>query len=151
MEKQFEILKANRILLLKTTTDLTLEQVNKIPDGFQNNIIWNMGHLVVVQQLLNYKLSNLPMYINDDFVKKYAKGGIPKGDVLIGEFEMIKEHLLSLVDKLKDDYNSKKFKIYNSYLTSPNVNLTTIEEAIQFNNFHEGIHLGFVLALKKLV
>jgi len=64
---------------------------------------------------------------------------------------MIKEHLLSLVDRLKDDYNSKKFKTYNSYLTSPNVNLITIEEAIQFNNFHEGIHLGSVLALKKLV
>ena len=151
MEKQFEILRANRILLLKTITDLTLEQVNKIPEGFQNNIAWNMGHLVVVQQFLNYKLSNLPMYIDYDFVDRYTKGGIPKKDILTDEFKMIKELLLSLVDRLKDDYNNTKFNTYNLYLTSPNVNLTTIEEAIQFNNFHEGIHLGSVLALKKLV
>ncbi|MGB5463369.1 MAG: DinB family protein, partial [Aureibaculum sp.] len=29
--------------------------------------------------------------------------------------------------------------------------LNNIQDAIEFNNFHEGIHLGYILALKKLV
>jgi len=41
----------------------TLEQLNKIPEGFSNNLIWNIGHIIVTQQVLIYKLSNLQGYI----------------------------------------------------------------------------------------
>jgi hypothetical protein len=41
----------------------TLEQLNKIPEGYNNNLIWNIAHVVVVQQMLVYKLSEF----YDDF------------------------------------------------------------------------------------
>ncbi len=34
-------------------------------------------------------------------------------------------------------------------ISNPVLVLKSIEDAIQFNNFHEGIHLGYILALKK--
>jgi hypothetical protein len=52
----------------------SLEQLNKIPqEGYSNNLIWNIGHTVVVQQMLVYKLSGLPMMIHDEMVSKYKK------------------------------------------------------------------------------
>jgi len=41
------------------------------------------------------------------------------------------------------------FTNYSDYETSFGLNLTSIEEAISFNNIHEGIHFGYLLAMVK--
>lgn len=151
MEKQFEILRANRLLIAKIIGNLTLEQLNKIPEGFKNNIVWNVAHLVVTQQLLCYKYSGLPILVTEEMVEAYIKGTAPKGEVSQDEFELIKQQFLGLPDTLEEDYKAEIFKEYSAYKTSANVTLHNINEAIQFNNFHEGIHLGIILSLKKFV
>ncbi len=151
MEKQFEILKANRLIILKVIENLSLEQLNKIPEGFRNNIAWNVAHLAVIQQLLCYKLSGLKITVSEEMVEKYQKGTSPKSDMTQQELETIKTLFLTQVDTFKEDYNNNVFKTYNSYPTSANVILNNISDAIEFNNFHEGIHLGYILALKNLV
>ena len=52
MQNQIDTLLITRKFLLKITEDLTIEQLNKIPEGFKNNIAWNLTHLLVTQQLL---------------------------------------------------------------------------------------------------
>jgi hypothetical protein len=151
MGKQFEILRANRVIVLKVIENLSLEQLNKIPEGFRNNIAWNVAHLPVIQQLLCYRLSGLKITISDEMVEKYQKGTSPKSDMTQQELETIKTLFLTQVDTFKEDYNNNVFKTYNSYPTSANITLNNISDAIEFNNFHEGIHLGYILALKNLV
>ena len=151
MNNPFEILKKNRALILKITNDLTLEQLNKIPNSFGNNIIWNMAHLAVIQQILCYKLSGLPIHVSDDMASKYMKGSRPTVGVSQTEVDEIKELFISLPNQFEKDYNANAFKEYEAYTTSLNVTLVDIDTAIAFNNFHEGIHLGVILALKKLV
>ena len=50
---------------------------------------------------------------------------------------------------MEEDYHKGVFKTYNEYTTSYNVTLNNIEKAIMFNNVHEGLHLGYIMALKK--
>lgn len=151
MKHTFEPLHKGRVLLLKLIEGLTIEQLNKIPEGSKNNIVWNVAHLVVTQQLLCYKLSNLPCLISDEMIAKYKKGTNPVEEVTFENFEKIKELLLSLTAQFEIDYNAGKFTSYNEYTTSVNVTLFDIESATTFNLFHEGIHLGAVLGLRKLV
>ena len=151
MEKQFNILRSNRVLILKLIESCTLNQLNKIPDGFKNNIAWNVAHLVVTHQLLCYKFSELPMHVSQEIVEKYKKGTAPEGDITQQEFDHIKSLFLQLVDVIEDDYQHSVFKTYQNYTTSVNVTLDSISDAIAFNNFHEGIHLGSIMALKKLI
>ena len=61
---------------------------------------------------------------------------------------LIKSLLLSTIEQTKVDYENGVFKNYTPYTTSLDVTLTTIEEAMSFNTFHEGIHLGYILAMK---
>ena len=151
MEKQFEILKANRLIILKIIENLSLEQLNKIPDGFNNSIAWNVAHLPVIHQLLCYKLSGLKMTLSKELVEKYQKGTVPNTDMTQKELDEVKKTYLSQVDTFKEDYQNNIFKVYDTYPTSANVTLFNISDAIEFNNFHEGIHLGYILALKRLV
>jgi len=151
MNTAFKVLHKSRELVLKRIEGLSLEQLHKIPDGFSNNIAWNVAHLVVTQQLLHYKLSGLDCLIAEDLIEKYRKGTVPTKEFTQEEFTEIKTLLASLPNTLEKDFNSGIFKTYQEYRTSTGFVLTDIETAIQFNNFHEGLHLGVIMALTKLV
>ena len=151
MQKHFEILLKTRQLLLKITEDLTNEQLNKIPQGFKNNIAWNIAHLAVTQQVLCYKLSGLNCLVSEEMIANFQKGTAPNHTISKEEFEAIKQQFLQLPIQLKDDYNKGIFKNYNEYTTSVNITLNSIEDAIMFNTYHEGIHLGIILQLMKFI
>jgi hypothetical protein len=134
---------------LETTS---LEDLNKIPQGFNNNIIWNIGHIVVTQQLLAYKLSGLPMMIDDTLVETYKKGSKPEKNATQAEVNELKALLFSTIEKTTEDYKNGLFKNYETYTVSTTGNtLTNIDEAFQFILFHEGMHLGYVMALLRAI
>lgn len=151
MDIQFDILRKSRELVIKRIEGLTHEQLHKIPEGFNNNIVWNVAHLVVTQQLLHYKLSGLQCLVPDDLIEKYRKGTAPSEEMTEEEFEEVKELLVGLPDTLEEDFKEGIFKEYIEYPTSTGFVLTSIENAISFNNLHEGLHLGVIMALSKLV
>ncbi len=151
MNIQLEVLQKSRELILQLIKDLTLEQVHIIPEGFNNNIAWNIAHLVVTQQLLHYKLSGLQCLIPDDLIENYRKGTKPSKPFSEEEFLEVKELLIGLPGTLKEDYASGIFQNYTEYATSTGYVLSSFEKAVAFNNLHEGIHLGVIMALKKLV
>ena len=151
MKTQFNVLRKSRKLLLKELEGLTLEQIHTIPDGFKNNIAWNVAHLVVTQQLLHYKLSGLNCLCPDELIEEHKKGTLPTKTFTEEEFNEVKELLLGLPDTLEEDFNAGIFESYNEYPTSTGVVLDSMEIAIPFNNFHEGIHYGIVRSIKKFL
>lgn len=151
MKTQISVLKKSRELLLKAVQDLTLEQLHTIPKGFKNNIAWNVAHVVVTQQLLHYDLSGLNCLVPDALIDNYRKGTAPTKNFTAEEFEEIKSLLMALPETLEEDYNAGVFSSYKEYQSSTGYVMDSIESAISFNNFHEGIHLGVVMSIKKLV
>lgn len=151
MQKHFEILKLSRHYIFKNIETLSIEQLNKIPDGFKNNIVWNIAHLVVTQQLLYYKLSGLKCAVSEGMIEKFQNGTAPLLAVSQEEFESITAQFLSLPEMLEQDFNNGVFKNYNEYTLSTQLTLNSIEDGIVFNTYHEGIHLGIILQLLKLV
>ncbi|MGS2763458.1 DinB family protein [Sinomicrobium sp. M5D2P9] len=152
-EKQLDILKNTRSLVLSTIEGLSLEQINKIPEGFNNNIAWNLAHLVVSQQILCYRLSGLECNVNEEVINKYRKGTAPDPEKPVTEEELryFREIFLNNADKFKEDYQKGLFTEYNTYTTSMHVTLTDIDAAMAYNNMHEGLHLGYILALKRAI
>jgi hypothetical protein len=149
MDYAFDINLKNRTILSSFLENFSLEKLNKVPEGFNNNVFWNIAHVVVIQQLLVYNLSGLPMLISDEMMAKYKKGAKAENDVIQDEVNELKTLLFSTAEKTKEDYENGVFKGYSSYTTSTNSTMACVEEAISFNNYHEGIHLGYILALKK--
>ncbi|MCL7752846.1 DinB family protein [Polaribacter sp. Z022] len=151
MNIQFDVLRKSRELVLKELEGLTLEQIHTIPTGFKNNIAWNVAHLVVTQQLLHYKLSGLNCLCPDNLIELHKKGTSPTKTFTEEEFEEVKELLIGLPDTLQEDFEAGIFENYNEYPTSTGFVLTSIETAISFNNFHEGIHYGIIRSIKKFL
>jgi hypothetical protein len=144
-------LKETRKNFLSLINSLTSEQLNYIPKEMNNNIIWNFGHSLITQQLLCYNLSGNKMYTDKELVHKYRIGTKPEEPVSTEEIELLKKIALELVLKFEADLKTDMFTEYTEYTTSYNVTLSNIEDAIKFNNIHEGLHLGYAMAIKKMV
>lgn len=149
MDFTFDIAIKNRNIFKMFLEQFSLDQLNKVPNGYSNNMFWNIAHTVVTQQLLVYKLSGLPLLLSDELVSKYKKGTKTEHNATQAEVDEIKGLLFSTIEQTKEDYDNGKFVDYQEYTVSTKSTLTNVDEAIAFNNFHEGIHLGYILALKK--
>lgn len=146
----FEVFPNTRAALNKIIENYSLVDLNKIPEGFNNNIIWNIGHVIVTEQLLVYKLSGLQPMVSDNLINKYKKDSKPDGNVSQAEVDEIKELLFSTIERTKIDYTNNVFINYNEYTVSTTGNtLKNVDDALNFALFHEGLHAGYILALKR--
>ena len=151
METTFEIWKTSRETYLNFLEKYSLEQLNKIPEGFSNNLIWNVAHVLVSQQKLVYALSELPLNVSQELVEKYQNGTKPEGFVSSEELTEVKDLLLSTIVKTELDYSQGVFKTFNSYQTKTGFYIANLQNAFEFNSYHEGIHLGVMLQLKRFL
>ena len=151
MQRTFEITRTSRKIVSQFLDSYPLEQLNKIPEGFKNNLIWNIAHIVVTQQLLVYKFSGLPMLVSDELVQKYMKGTKPELDATQADVEEIKALLSKTIDQTEEDYDNGIFKNYQEYPTSTGFVLRNVEDAMVFSNFHEGLHIGIMMGLRKFI
>ena len=153
MQESIDIIRGSRLYLIKLIEGLSIEELNKIPTGFHNNIVWNIAHVIAVQQSLCYVNSGLESPVGKDYIEKYKSGTKPEGFVREEDYQMIKGYLLSTIDQFEKDANSNVFIHYNAFdlKSYPGVHIQGIKDAIKFAGFHEGLHLGYIMALKRVV
>ena len=151
MNQMIETIKSTRLYLLQLANDLSLEQLNEVPPGFNNNIIWNLAHLVAAQQGVCYLRAGLPTSIDESFYQRYKPGTKPEATLDSSEVEFIKAILFSSLDTFVADYKAGLFANYMAWTTRYGVPLQSIQDAVQFLLFHEGLHTGYIMALKRVV
>lgn len=135
--------------LIKILYETPLEELLTIPYGFNNHIFWNVAHCLATQQLLHYYLTGNDVKIERMWIDKYKKGTLPNFDVESADVETLRFLLSRTSDYLVEDYDKGLFQEYQSYTTSFGLDLKSIEDAVEFNNMHEMMHYGYILAQKK--
>lgn len=128
---------------------LSLEQINFIPKGFSNNIIWNFGHIVVSQQVLCYERANVPVKIDTDLLSRYRKGSKPEKFILQKEVDELKKLCFELLDTLEKDVQTSLFNNYETVTVHYGATLGSISDAINFFSLHDGVHFGYAMAIRK--
>lgn len=151
MNANIHIIRHSRMQLAGLIDRTPLEQLNKIPQGFRNNIIWNIGHLLVSLEGLCYKRAGRPVCVDPVLVARYGGGTVPLGDADEKEVAEIKSLLVASVDQLEVDYVADCFKNYTPWTTGAGIPINTVEDALAFGAYHEGMHTGCISALKKLI
>ena len=151
MKEHLSIFAHNRTIYSRFLNNFSLEQLNTVPEGFNNNIIWNVAHALATQQSIMYTLSGLKPVVPQSWVDGYRKGTKPEGDVTQEFVDAIDDALMSTMEQLKKDIEAGVFENYQPYTTSTKMELNSFATAFPFVLFHDGLHIGSVLALAKLV
>lgn len=149
MNSAFTQLAVTHQNLSQYLTQFDLEKLRTIPPGFNNHIFWNIAHCVVTQQLLCYRLSGNDLLLEDSIIDLYRKGSSATPNLTTEDIADFKNYLEVFPQKLKEDYEKGLFKSYTRYPTSYGFELNSIEDAISFNNIHSGVHLGYIMAMRK--
>jgi len=151
MNQQIAAIKNTRTYLLAQLDTLSIDQLNEIPPGFNNNIVWNIGHMIAAQQGLCYVRSGNKTVVDDIFFQQYKPGTKPERSVTADEWNDIKNKLFSTIDQLQEDYTQKLFEGYTPFTSRYNVEIKHIDDALGFILFHEGLHAGVAVSLKKCI
>lgn len=151
METEFKIWRTNRKLYQGYFEKYALEQLNTIPEGFKNNLIWNIGHIIVAQQGLVYSTSGVKWHISKALYEQYKPGSHPTGNTSQAEVDELKKLLTDLIDKTETDYKNGLFKGFTPFKTGTGYVLQNTDEAIAFNNYHEGLHLGMMMSMRRFI
>lgn len=141
----------DRQLILSAVSGLSAEAYFEMPPGFDNNVAWNLGHIIVTQQALHYRLSGLPTLTTRQDIAMFKTGSSPADWEGNPDIPRLVDLLVQTGPQLKEDYEAGLFGSYQAYTTSTGISMPTIEDALAFNNFHEGLHLGTILALRNFV
>jgi hypothetical protein len=151
VEFQLGLLEKTRRRALDIADALSPAQLRAVPRGFHNNVLWNLGHLIVSQQVLCYVKSGLAPRAPGYFTPLFGKGTSPAqwpGEIDTAE---VKAWLTDSTALLRADFEQHAFKTYEPYETSSGAVLTNIGEALTYVLWHESQHLGVMMSLRKLV
>jgi hypothetical protein len=148
----FKYIRRNRELFLELVNSLRIDQLNKIPDGYRNNIAWNFGHIVVSTQSLCYVRSGVKPDLEIAFRAKYGKDSKPESFISQDEIDELKKLLVSTVNAIEDDVKNGVFKNITPYASSTyRYEMHSIEEILTCTLAHDSLHYGYALAQRKLV
>ena len=146
-----DVTRQTRRAVVQVVDALADDARTRIPTGFSNHVLWNVGHLAVTEQALVYGLSGLPLGVPEAWAEAFRKGTTPADGVAAVPYADVRDAFLALPDQTEADLKAGRFATFRPYRTTPGVVLTSAAEALRFNLYHEGLHLGSILALRKLV
>lgn len=149
MIKAIEILQKPRLHLLQLIDSIDIHLLNEVPAGFNNNIAWNLGHIIAAQQGVCYLRAGLQTRISAEMYELYKPGTKPEKFISQAELDDFKTLFTSTLNQLEQDYNEGIFNNYVPWTTRYGVDINTIDEAISFLPFHDGLHHGYILALRR--
>lgn len=154
MDRKIEQIMRFRQFLLKQTEALSITQLNRIPEGFGNNIIWNLGHIEAVVYNVCYRKAGLSLPVDEQQVAAYLPGTRPDGHTSPEEVDRIRTNLVSSMLQLQEDYDRKVFAQYTPSVPIQQVygiEVRDIDDALSYLLYHEGYHTGCIASLMRFI
>ncbi len=130
--------------------DLNSAELNKIPQGFNNNIAWNFGHIAVTTLALCYQRTGVNPGIIIPLQANYGKGTRPTYFIENDELQLLTDLAFSSIDQIASDLKQGKFEKITSFSTSTyGLELKSIEDVLTTCLMHDNLHLGYAMAQKR--
>jgi len=153
MDQIFEFIIHSRQAFINLVNSLSIEQLNKVPSGYNNNVIWNLGHIVVSTPALCYVRTGIrPDASSIEFYQYYKSSTRPTYTVTEVEVAELKSLAIESISRIKQDYLKGLFSDIISFPTSTYIaEISNIEELLITTVGHDNLHFGYAVALRRLI
>jgi hypothetical protein len=149
--KQMEIVRG---WLLASPRGLSGNEILTVPRGSNNNILWNIGHVITDQCNMIYKPCGLSSPLPASYNAHFDPGTSPADWGSIPEIKDIEEVMSAgadMVTRIENDYAAGRFQSYAPMALDDGITLENFEAALSHCNLHEAMHIGAIGALRRLL
>ncbi|WP_284140732.1 MULTISPECIES: DinB family protein [unclassified Virgibacillus] len=144
----FNQVKTYRKETLEITHDVTEVEANIIPNGFHNNIRWNLGHIYLDQYLWIQAVTREKKEGLDHFNKWFGFGTSP-ADFTNSTPTM--SELKQLLVEQPNDILARYSHRLNEPFEPTEMGIYTIEQVLIRTIYHEGLHAATIKTLKRFI
>lgn len=145
-EVLFEQLMTYRSELLNLIENVSSEDAEQIPMGFNNNIRWNLGHIYLDQYLWIQAVTKEKVDVPEEFHHWFGYGTSPANfDGNTPTYKELKTYLKQQPERIKKVYGA----LLDEEFSPTEMGMHTIEQVLIRTIFHEGMHLQTIIDIKK--
>lgn len=143
--KNFEL---SRSFFLKHLGELDTETAEVQPEGFNNNILWHVGHVLTTAEYFMFGYPEKSNHLPLNYIELFNRGTSPadwKGEVpSLSELTAQLKDQMTRIKEIREDRLQEK-------LEKQFFDFKTFGELVNFAVFHETYHLGQMHAMKKVI
>lgn len=141
-------MKTAREWILDTFDKVSVEDMTKIPEGFKNNIHWQLGHVAGMMELPTAALTDSKTDDSKRYQKYFGYGTSPDDfDDETPSLDEIKALLEGQVPRLEDIEEER----LEEDLPREFMGMTKRYEQLSFMILHESLHAGKIQEMAKLI
>jgi len=141
----------SRGYLLQILSKVSDEQMLIVPEGANNNILWNLGHLAMSHAGLTYGPCELASPVPERYGPLFKGGSSPSTWDEAPSLDEVKECFKATHTKMIEDYKAGVFDGFKPKDLMPGITLANVEQALGFNCIHEGVHIGTIISIINLL
>ncbi|MBB3114771.1 putative damage-inducible protein DinB [Paenibacillus phyllosphaerae] len=147
----FKQLRFVRGQTLKQIHGMSEEAARTVPRGFNNNILWNLGHILLVHEKFSFALTNEKMELPKQFAEWFAPGTKPENwGPQVPRLDEIALLLSKQVDRIEQILERRlEDNLEQPFVTSAGLELSSVKECLSFCLYHEGMHFAAIKALER--
>lgn len=134
-----------RIVLKQTLENIKPEICLTVPWGFNNNILWQAGHILTTAEFFLFKGKES---IPESYQKLFGPGTKPADWPTDVPYI---ETLLRQLDEQLERIQAIDVNTFNEQLPKRLIGNETKEELAAFAAFHEAMHVGQIQAMRRLI
>lgn len=141
-----------REVTLQLVKDVSEQEADVVPDGFNNNIRWNLGHIYLVQEVFAFARAGEIPKIPDGFVEWFNMGTKPADwEQAPPSLEELSGLLREQIKRIEETFMNRLQERSAQPMAIRTLNLETVEEFLTFSLYHEGTHTQVIKSIKRLI
>lgn len=146
---------------MDTVREITMSSIEKIPEeiadvvpeGFNNNIRWNFGHIAVVQERLVYHVLGEKLNLPNEYVELFGPGTRPADwKETPPSLEEISTILTEQIARIKEFVPGRlSEKLPTPFQNRMGISFYTLGETLLFSFYHEAMHMETIKRIYKII
>ncbi|USB31692.1 DinB family protein [Paenibacillus sp. YPG26] len=149
----FDQLKFVRGATINQVKAMSEDEARTVPRGLNNNILWNLGHILLVHEKFSTVITNEKVELPLHFTEMFAPGTKPDNwGTQVPDLEEILLLLSQQIERIEQTLGNRlDEEIRPPKVTSSGLKISTVKECLSFCLYHEGMHFAAIKAIKQLL
>jgi uncharacterized damage-inducible protein DinB len=134
---------------LSAVEGLSEEEADFVPEGFNNNIRWNLGHIYLDQYDWLYHKTREDNPAPKHYRELFGYGTKPENwQQTPPTLEELRNRLMEQVQFIEQEFSHR----LDQELDEPTeLGMSTFAEVLPRTFYHEGMHMGTIIAIRKAI